>query len=107
MLLLASCGQQHHAKKTVKQFIERYAVSPDKIARRDFVKFDSTRVVADSIIRRLQSNHDPHFKEGIPFASYNYGNKLFTLRMSTVVDSDSLQYTFYLNEKLDSVVAFK
>ena len=48
----------------------------------------------------------PLFKQGISYPDAPVG-ELYYLRMSYVHEGDTLQNTFYLNQELTEVVAFK
>ena len=48
----------------------------------------------------------PLFKQGITYGNVPQG-ELFFLRMRYVHEGDTLQNTFYLNQELTEVVAFK
>ena len=107
MLLFASCGRQHSAEQTVKAFIEaNMENSGDDISNRDFSDLGTTRLISDSLIQLMRHRGAPLFKQGISYPDAPDG-ELYYLRMSYVHKGDTLQNTFYLNQELNEVVAFK
>ena len=106
LLLFASCGQQHEAEQTVKAFIEENMEQPDKITSRDFADLGTTRHISDSLITVMRQRGAQHFKKGITYGKMPTGD-LYCLRMSYISDGDTLYNTFYLDESLSEVVAFK
>ena len=94
VLLFASCGQQYKAESTVKDFIE------------DFADLGKTRHLNDSLIGIMRQNGAQGFKKGITYPAIPQGD-LYYLRMRYISGKDTLQNTFYLNEELTEVVAFK
>ena len=105
-LLLTSCGQQYKAEKTVKAFVEENMEAADKISGRDFADVGTTRHISDSLIQIMRHRGAPLFKQGISYGNVPQG-ELFFLRMRFVHEGDTLQNTFYLNQELTEVVAFK
>ena len=106
LLFFASCGQQYHAEKAVEAFIEAYAENPEAMTSRDFADLGSTRHINDSIINVMRMRGANGFKKDITYGKVSEGD-LFYLRMRYVHEGDSLQNTFYLNQELTEVVAFK
>ena len=107
-MLMASCGQKHKAESTVEQFIEQYALNPSDLNDRDFENFDSTNVIGDSLLRAMQQSRKPLFRHPITYPTATTGKgKLFLLRMRFVAHDDTLWHTFYLDQQLEHVVAFK
>ena len=107
VLLFASCGRQHSAEQTVKAFVEaNMENSGDEISDRDFADLGTTRLISDSLIQLMRHRGAPLFKQGISYPDTPHG-ELYYLRMSDVHDGDTLQNTFYLNQELTEVVAFK
>ncbi|SEV85177.1 hypothetical protein SAMN04487850_0473 [Prevotella aff. ruminicola Tc2-24] len=106
VLLFASCGQQYHAEKTVKAFIEANAENPELLSDREFADLGTTRYVNDSLIHLMRHRGAELFKKGISYPE-KHSDDLFYLRMSYVRGTDTLQNTFYLNQELTEVVAFK
>ena len=107
MAVLASCGRKHQAETLVEEFIEQHAVSADEMKERDYVHFDSTKVISDSLIANMQKREHEHFKHPIPYPIPSSGRMLYLLRMSYIYKNDTLFHTFYLDEQLEHVVAFK
>ena len=105
-LLLASCGKQYHAEQTVEDFVEANAESPEKITHRDFADLGTTPHITDSLVSVMRQRGAAHFKQGIQYPERPDG-ELYYLRMRYVHDGDTLQNTFYLDQELKQVVAFK
>lgn len=106
VLLFASCGQQYKAESTVKDFIEKNIETANQISGRDFADLGKTRHLNDSLIGVMRQNGAQGFKKGITYPAIPQGD-LYYLRMRYISGSDTLQNTFYLNEELTEVVAFK
>ena len=107
LLLFASCGRQHDAEQTVKAFVEANMENGGKdISNRDFADLGTTRHIKDSIILVMRQRGAQHFKRSITYPALSEG-ELYYLRMSYVHQGDTLQNTFYLNQDLTEVVAFK
>lgn len=107
VLLFASCGQKHQATALVEEFIEQNALHPDELRDRDYHHFDSTKVISDSLLQAMQARKSPLFKHPIPYPVSTGGRMLYLIRMNYVYQADTLWHTFYLDEKLEHVVAFK
>lgn len=107
VFLLTSCGQKHKAETVIEEFLAEYALAPDEIQHRDYEHFDSTKVISDSLIVAMQQRSQPLFKQPIPYPAATSGRMLYHLRMNFVHHDDTLWYTFYLDEQLEHVVAFK
>ena len=101
LLLFASCGQQYKAEQTAKAFIEENMEQPEQITDRDFADIGTTRHISDSLITVMRQRGAEGFKKNIPQGDLIY------LRMQYVKDGDTLSNTFYLDEELASIVAFK
>ena len=106
-LLFMSCGQQHDAEQLVEQFIDQYAVAPEQIENRSFQDLDSTKLISDSLIGVMQQRHHELFKNGIDYPVQSAGRKLFFLGMYFTYQGDTLRQTFYIDESLEHIVAFK
>ena len=106
LLLFASCGQQYHAEKAVEAFVEANAENPEAMTHRDYADLGTTRHINDSVISIMRERGAQGFKKGITYGQMPEGD-LFYLRMRYVHEGDTLQNTFYLNQELTEVVAFK
>lgn len=106
VMLLASCGQQYSAERTVKTFVEANMEEADRISSRDFADIGTTRHIGDSLIDVMRHRGAPLFRKDIPYGQKPEG-ELYYLRMRYVHNGDTLQNTFYLNSELTEVVAFK
>ena len=108
VLLFVSCGQQYDAECLVKDFVKQNALNPDKVDILSFSKLNTTKVIKDSLVQDMQQRESPVFKSGINYAMKTSGNMLYFIRMEYVYDEgDTLKQTFYLDEQLEQVVAFK
>lgn len=109
MLLLTSCGQQHQVKETIQDFIDRHAVEPESFSSIDIIKFDSTKVLQDSVIQMLRTNADTikRYKSPIKYDDAPMGNTIFTARITYSINNKKFCDTYYLNQHLDGVIALK
>ncbi len=106
MLLSVSCGRQHDAEQTVKAFVEENMQDGIQISDRDFADLGTTQLISDSLIQLMRQRGADLYKQGIAYSKAPDG-ALYYLRMRYVHDKDTLQNTFYLNQELTEVVAFK
>ena len=106
-LLITACGQQKDAEQLVERFIEQYAVAPEKIGTVVFQNIDSTKLISDSLIGAMQQRPNSIFKEGIDYPVKSGGRMLYFIRMNFTYEGDTLRQTFYMDEALEHIVAFK
>ena len=106
MLLSVSCGRQHDAEQTVKAFVEENMQDGIQISDRDFADLGTTQLISDSLIQLMRQRGAELYKQGIAYSKAPDG-ALYYLRMRYVHNKDTLQNTFYLNQELTEVVAFK
>ena len=106
MLLSVSCGRQHDAEQTVKAFVEENMQDGIQLSDRDFADLGTTQLISDSLIQLMRQRGADLYKQGIAYSKAPDG-ALYYLRMRYVHDKDTLQNTFYLNQELTEVVAFK
>lgn len=106
-LQLMSCGQQHDAEQLVEQFIDKYAVAPEQIENRTFQHLDSTKLISDSLIGVMQQRRHELFKDDIDYPAQSAYSKLYYLGMYFTYQGDTLRRTFYIDESLEHIVAFK
>ena len=107
LLLFASCGRQYDAEQTVKAFVEANMENGGRDIRdRDFADLGSTKHISDSLIQLMRHRGAPLFRQGITYPDAPDG-ELYYLRMRYVHAGDTLQNTFYLNQELTEVVAYK
>ena len=108
-LLFASCGQQHQAKEVIQEFVDQHAADPSARSSISIVKFDSTKVLNDSIIRLMRTNADTiqRYQKAIKYAETGTGQKLYVARITYSIDDVKYSDTYYLNDQLTHVVAFK
>ena len=109
MLLFASCGQQHQAKNVIETFIYENINEPSAVNGLKISKFDSTRVVNDSVIKRMRQHADTiqRFSKHIKYADMTAVRKLFVARVTYSFYGVECSDTYYLDDQLSSVVAFK
>ncbi len=106
-LLYISCGKQSTAETLAEEFINDYALAPEKMVAREFTRLDSTKYLNDSIIRSMQERGCELFKKDIPYPIKSSGRMLYFIRMKYLYGEDSLQNTFYMDEHLEHIVSFK
>ena len=109
MLLFASCGQQHQAKEVIQQFVDQYVTEPASRSAVSIVKFDSTKVISDSVILAMRANADTicRYVKPIKYAEGPIGGKLYVARITYTIYGVEYSDTYYLDNKLNRVVAFK
>ena len=109
VLLSVSCGRQHQAKGVIQDFIDQYAAEPSACSSISIVKFDSTQTVNDSIIGRMRANADTiqRYKKSIKYADGAISKKLFIARITYTVNDAEYSDTYYLDDQISRVVAFK
>lgn len=107
MLLFGSCGQKHKAAQLADDFVDQYALSPDKMIKRDYCHFDSTKLISDSLVDAMQHRRHPLYKYPIDYPTPSAGRMLYLVRMNYLFDGDTLSQTFYIDEQMEHVVAFK
>ena len=109
VLLSVSCGQQHQAKGVIQDFVDQYATQPSERGSISIAKFDSTRILNDSVISRMRANADTiqRYRKPIKYADGPAGKKLFVVRIGYAIDGTEYSDTYYLDENLTHVVAFK
>lgn len=109
LLLFASCGQQHDAEVLVKDFMKQNMQEGLETHGRSFNDLDSTRHVSDSLVNSMRSRgsqavryrHDITYAEGAATVS------LYVLRVKYMIDTLECSDTYYLDNLLTRVVAFK
>ena len=109
MLLFVSCGQQHQAKDVIQQFVDQYAAEPSARSSISIVKFDSTKVINDSVILAMRANADTiqRYQKSIKYAEGSTGGKLYVARISYTISGAEYSDTYYLDDQLSRVIAFK
>lgn len=105
-LLLASCGQTHKAKSSVKEFMneQMQLQGYDVLA---WSKLDSTFRVTDSALIRM---HNQAVQRHVVKAGTKYAprtNKLFLLTVRYKLEGDTLMNTFYLDDNATGIVGVK
>lgn len=109
LLLFASCGQQHQAKEVIQEFMDQNVVNPSSRGSISVVKFDSTKVLTDSIIRLMRTKADTiqRYQKSIKYAEGGIGQKLYVTRITYSINDVEYSDTYYLDDQLTRVVAFK
>lgn len=109
VLLSVSCGQQHQAKGVIQDFVDQYATQPSERGSISIAKFDSTRILNDSVISRMRANADTiqRYRKNIKYADGALGKKLFIARIAYTINGTEYSETYYLDDQLTRVVAFK
>lgn len=106
LLLFASCGQQHKAESLAEDFVAENMENASSISNQDFADLGTTRHLSDSLIKVMRQRGAANFKKNISYSKIPTGD-LYYLRMSYISNGDTLQNTFYFDEELSEVVAFK
>ncbi len=110
VLLSASCGQQHQAKQVIQEFVDQNVTEPSARSAISIVKFDSTKVLNDSVISLMRTNADTikrYVQKPIKYAPGGMGRMLYVARISYTIYGQEFSDTYYLDEQLTRVVAFK
>jgi len=110
VLLLTACGQQHQAKVVVQEFVDQNVTEPSARSSIKMLKFDSTKVLNDSIIALMRTNADTierYVQKPIKYAPGGVGRMLYVARISYTIYGQEYSETHYLDEQLSRVVAFK
>ena len=106
VLFLASCGKQHTAEQTVKDFVAQNMQEGVETSGYDFADLGTTRHINDSLVAEMRKKGADLFTSGIQYDKAPQGD-MFYLRMRYLYKGDTLQNTFYLDSTLTHVVAFK
>ena len=110
VLLLTACGQQHQAKEVIQEFVDQNVTEPSARSSIKVVKFDSTKVLNDSIIALMRTNADTikrYVRKPIKYEPGGVGRMLYVARISYTIYDQEISETHYLDEQLSRVVAFK
>jgi len=106
MLFVTSCGKQHTAEQTVKDFVAENMKDGVETKRIDFGDLGTTSHIKDSLIAKMRNNSSELYKSGIVYGDAPSGD-VYYLRMRYLHEGDTLQNTFYLDSELKEVIAFK
>lgn len=106
VLLLASCGKQYTAEQTVKDFVAENMKDGVETKRLGFGDLGTSRHIKDSLVAQMRKNGSELFKSNIPYGKVPAGD-VYYLRMKYLHKGDTLQNTFYLDQELKEVIAFK
>lgn len=109
MVAFNSCDKEKTtAQKLVKEFLKENLVSEDfKVM--DYSRLDSTKLISDSVFLQLRADgaKSKLFKADIHYADGPKTRKLNYLRVKYRMDKDTVNQTFYLDDQLTRIVAFK
>jgi len=106
MLFVTSCGKQHTAEQTVKDFVAENLKDGVETKRLDFGDLGTTSHIKDSLIAKMRKNGSELYKSDIVYGQVPAG-EVYYLRMRYLHEGDTLQNTFYLDSELKEVIAFK
>ena len=106
VLFVASCGKQHTAEQTVKNFVAENMKEGVETKRLDFGDLGTTRHINDSLVAKMRKTGAELYKSDITYGNVPTG-EVYYLRMKYLHEGDTLQNTFYLDSELKEVVAFK
>ena len=106
VLFVASCGKQHTAEQTVKDFVAQNMQEGVETKRLGFGDLGTTRHINDSLVAQMRKKGAELFKSGIAYGQLPTG-EVYYLRMKYLHQGDTLQNTFYLDSELKEVIAFK
>ena len=106
-VFLSSCGEQYKAKQLVSNFLDR------SLAKKDFSiencsKLDSTYYITDSTLNAMRAAS----RTETPFIRARYegvkrSKKLLFIRIDYTNNGRKHTQTFYMDDRLQHVVAFK
>ena len=106
VLFVASCGKQHTAEQTVKDFVAENLKEGVETKRLDFGDLGTTKHIKDSLVAQMRKNGAELYKTNIKYGNVPTG-EVYYLRMKYLHEGDTLQNTFYLDSELKEVIAFK
>lgn len=108
LLLVAACGQQHDAEVVVKDFMKENMINYSDITDMKFADIDSTRRINDSLITAIReaAKSSKIYKKGIVYKELS-GRNIIISRIDYKLDNKSYSDTYYLNDELEYVIAFK
>ena len=108
LLLITGCGNEHKAHSLAEDFM-KVNMTTDDIHHVSFVKYDSTSLVSDSLVRVLQKTPVPLYKRNIKFEGIPTDTLIYVTAKYERYDSKGnpikYQNTFYFDKHLQYVVA--
>ncbi|MBP3511590.1 MAG: hypothetical protein J6K19_06090 [Prevotella sp.] len=109
LLSVASCGQQHKAESTVKDFMADNMTGDGNPTGMEFSRLDSTKYITDSLIQKMHRDAElsGRYKSGIRYASGKGLKKLMISRVEYMLGKEKHSDTYYLDEELTHVVSVK
>ena len=106
-VLLSGCGQGYKVHKLVENFLEQQM----NVAGYDVVewgKIDSTFRVSSDVLAQMRHQGNLLIKRTLPYqAPTNKLNYITVKYVKTGAVQDTVSQTFYLNDQMTGVVAFK
>ncbi len=108
-LPFASCGRQHNAEKTVKDFMETNLNEPASLEQLHFEGMDSTRHITDSAVNALRQTAKTvakQYRSNISYGTDKAGASTVFIRASYKNNGKQYADTYYLDSELNTVVAF-
>lgn len=110
VLLSVSCGKQHDAENLVEDFMENNITEASSITDMDFNDIDSTTHINDSIVtvmRTWAKTNAKQYRQDIDYPSTKAGSCLIMVRVTYKIKEKQYQDTYYLDQRLTNIVAFK
>lgn len=110
VLLFTACGQQHEAESTVKDFMSENMKGDLHISGCHFTDLDSTLLLSSNTVARMRAStakQSQRYNKEIKYADGKPTRKLFITRATYYVDTVKVSDTYYLDDALTRVVAFK
>ncbi len=109
VLLATSCGQQYKAKRIAEDFMKSNLKDATRLKVTKLTSLDSTKVLSDSVISdlRQRAENTSHYKRGITYSPGGMTKKLLLSRVSYELNGKRHQDTYYFDDSMTRVVAFK
>lgn len=106
---LASCGEQSDAEGVVRHFMKENLIEPKSLSDVEFANIDSTKLITPRIVdnMRRMAPTTGLYRPDIHYADNAPQRMLYSLRVNYKVGERECVSTFYLDEQLHEVVAFK
>lgn len=110
LLLVTGCGNQYKAHSLARDFMKEN-MTADDIHHVRFIRYDSTSMVGDSLVRVLQKTPVPLYRQNVKFEGLPTDTLIYVTAQYDRYDKKGnpvrYQNTFYLDKKLQHVVAVK
>jgi len=107
VLTLAACGNRHRAASVVDDFLKENLTNDDY--KMEVVAMDKAAKVNAATLKALQGEAagDPAFKKSIQWGTPATQDNYYYMRARIIHEQDTMVKTFYLDDQLTTVVAFK